>query len=1674
MSFTADGETLATVSMAPDYMLTIWDWKTEQMGLHSKAFGQDVWNVKFSEDDPRRLTTSGIGHIRFWKMASTFTGLKLQGYIGKFGKIDLSDIEEFVELPDGKVVSGTENGSMLLWEGNFIKCRFVQVGGGDCHNGTITYLRFNREEKFIVSAGLDGYIRFWDFHSIDAAEVDADHSMDFELIPLAEFSISDNEQQNGSNSPVGIKQIVAEITNSSDGSAEPSKNSNSFILYDTCGRLQKITIALSFREKGASPITASAPTNGKVLHQFHSQEISGMDTCPNQHLVATASLDGQLKVISYVSKQEICFRQFAVPITSLKWLPLSLDNTGSSVVVGFADGIIRILSIVRKSGPKVKHALVMRLVFKPHNAAIINMAFSENGTYFSSSGKDGIIFFHATKSFTPDDYAGIVQWMPMRFINLQSYISPNSNLKNNSLLLCEKMSWSTDDRQMLISCNDQILREVVLIKMLEGRSSSSNEGGSPEEYSFEIKLPCSELMSSTTGGNNQASMKASPSSVAIGKADGNKENGNGEESSAPLESTKTKISNAPPEEELKSTWKVKSAIYTYSRGTPGTIVASGNVSLSNVATQSVVNSQNVCIELQMGNFSSKKIAVGLYSADGKDFMKHPLINSMSYSWSKRYLLLGLEDGNIVVKPSEYLDIYAKHSSHNGNIAGAISQVVCSFDDKFVLSAGKDGNLVIHRMRLDLWQQRSQKLYLDLDAGVYGEEITKLPIVQNPEPKYLSNYSTNEKNQDSTEEALFEMNKVRKPNLQDVGITEIQLTTPVDRESTIDLASNSYSIQDNRLKAEEDMKKVAAEDLKQRILASIRTLRKDYEKIVKENEQIPEKVRLTKDDMCVDHAFFEYLLKQGDLQIQEVHQECAYESEKSEKLLQKLKSRLLNGLLMEEMPLYAFDTLPSIKDWSSGNPDGYNNRSKERPSMVFSLRVNGLDATVQNIIQQVKQQVREEQIKESQQRAYELAQKKAMIAMDDLKMRKQKQDSSGNAANISATVGGDTKKNTSSSAQDNAESTESTAIQRRLQRKDRKDALAKHESQKPSENQDAEEDIQAIKFAEKTIGDYKLKCSDDYEVPEEQRINAMKKMRQMAMLEDSMMTIRLAFNEKFLFLRNLKKEIIYSIRRNNLRIREIDGELNQTQLSMNLWEPKLNPLEFPEDYDEVTIEELDSYIRDCQQSHKKWEQMTAPKHQIILGNKVSIVRNATASKTNRLFDIHRDQKDLSNIFDHQIHVSLETYLSSKEVMEQIPERTDFPKYYENSTDFLANKQLVLLTSLPIKLTSTGTAIPSSIRSTAALKDIHAFESTIPSFQFVKSLQSQQIHHQTSSSSTVIPNKRVSLEQQKLLFERLMIFQDMQKNITSFHEAIHSLRTHRHQVISDLKLAEFKLLILYQEYKLLQTFESKDLLLQQKQMKNKSDEKENFTLMLENKTKLDNKMEEVQQWNEKLVAIMNECKVLLPENHPYFEILMKIFKKKIKRNKGNLGDEDEEDEEEEEEDDDDEDEDDIEVEDICPPGCDTMLYEKILDLREKKLETEEVCSDIQKVIEELKRTVERLKQREKQINKETQQTEYEVQLFQLQKQMALNQLRVVVPLKLSQVFMFEASGCLTGPNAGNPLGAESVAGGSNNNTLGNSNSSTNIESDNRKDSLLNANLRSLISSIKLKTHTLFSTK
>jgi len=87
-------------------------------------------------------------------MADTFTGLKLQGQLGKFGKTEITDIEGYVELPDGKVLSGSEWGNMLLWDGGLIKVQIGRKQKKPCHQGNIMQILLDEGE--LMTIGEDG------------------------------------------------------------------------------------------------------------------------------------------------------------------------------------------------------------------------------------------------------------------------------------------------------------------------------------------------------------------------------------------------------------------------------------------------------------------------------------------------------------------------------------------------------------------------------------------------------------------------------------------------------------------------------------------------------------------------------------------------------------------------------------------------------------------------------------------------------------------------------------------------------------------------------------------------------------------------------------------------------------------------------------------------------------------------------------------------------------------------------------------------------------------------------------------------------------------------------------------------------------------------------------------------------------------------------------------------------------------------------------------------------------------------------------------------------------------------------------------------------------------------------------------------------------------------------
>lgn len=272
MSFNEEGNYLVSAGSDPDHNLIIWNWKNEHIILKAKAFSQEVYTVNFSNNFEGKLITSGMGHIKFWEMAKTFTGLKLQGELGKFGQVDLSDVTSFLEFPDGKILCGTEQGTLLLWEGIFIKTQVFIDENVPCHGIELeTKNEDNKQEiekkeytkcmmdvmfwegqSTIITAGHDGYIKWWDLNAFENAEIDDNFKSIIKPIkteqlvnpltnvPLKIISIISNYSN---------KQLINYFNNEEVEGMTPINSDNMYwIVQDGHGYLVKVTLGLENRK----------------------------------------------------------------------------------------------------------------------------------------------------------------------------------------------------------------------------------------------------------------------------------------------------------------------------------------------------------------------------------------------------------------------------------------------------------------------------------------------------------------------------------------------------------------------------------------------------------------------------------------------------------------------------------------------------------------------------------------------------------------------------------------------------------------------------------------------------------------------------------------------------------------------------------------------------------------------------------------------------------------------------------------------------------------------------------------------------------------------------------------------------------------------------------------------------------------------------------------------------------------------------------------------------------------------------------------------------------------------------------------------------------------------------------------------------------------------------------
>ena len=275
------------------------------------------------------------------------------------------------------------------------------------------------------------------------------------------------------------------------------------------------------------------------------------------------------------------------------------------------------------------------------------------------------------------------------------------------------------------------------------------------------------------------------------------------------------------------------------------------------------------------------------------------------------------------------------------------------------------------------------------------------------------------------------------------------------------------------------------------------------------------------------------------------------------------------------------------------------------------------------------------------------------------------------------------------------------------------------------------------------------------------------------------------------------------------------------------------------------------------------------------------------------------------------------------------------------------------------------------------------------------------------ATELDDEIKQIQMIELQYEKENLGEEVNKLITDFDDEIKEMQKEKYRLESDLKNADMKLILLFEELILLGSMEAKDKELTTKLGSSTSEKGFIIRDIQEITKKLVQKRSEIEGIKQEEQELMKSFHELCPENHEKYDEILKFYEKITKKRKHNKekvkaddGEEDdeegeaEEEEVEEEEDEDDED-------NLNPQFGEETKIEEIEKLRDARLELFDKKEKMQIYISDLQNQQRRLESTQKRIDQDLLETEDEIADFQKEKMAKLNQLDVSVVLKVKQI-------------------------------------------------------------------------
>ncbi|CAB0030340.1 unnamed protein product [Trichogramma brassicae] len=401
LRYSPQGDKLVSQGGEPDYLITVWNWEQSTVALQCKSHSQDVYNVVFSETIPGQLVSCGLGHIKCWKMADTFTGLKLQGELGRFSKTEISDIIGVYPMPDEKIVSGCEWGNMLVWNEGLIKIEVCRKSGKPCHaDGYIAQFEYLSGE--LVTVGTDGWIYFWFYDTIDQSEPSEDNNL-VEVEPIYEFSVGQQSDSNPLARRARLMQIIRR-----DPSATEGESSHHWYAQDGNGGIWLLDLSTAHWE-------TAVPRRLMSCHAGPVEDVAACDWAP---MCASCGRDGRLRVYDYQRKRLVLEHQFRDRARGLVCIDSQVEPSGSSIVCGFDTGVLRLVALDLEPPQDSEHERVrLCQIYRAHTEPIVRLAIDPRHKILVSFSQDSSLFVFQILSSADRSYPRLV---PIGYLSLPS------------------------------------------------------------------------------------------------------------------------------------------------------------------------------------------------------------------------------------------------------------------------------------------------------------------------------------------------------------------------------------------------------------------------------------------------------------------------------------------------------------------------------------------------------------------------------------------------------------------------------------------------------------------------------------------------------------------------------------------------------------------------------------------------------------------------------------------------------------------------------------------------------------------------------------------------------------------------------------------------------------------------------------------------------------------------------------------------------------------------------------------------------------------------------------------------------------------------------------------------------------------------------------------------------